>query len=158
MASINKVILIGNLGADPEQRVFANGDAVCNLRLATTEKWKDKASGDTKESTDWHRVVLYRRLAEIAGQYLRKGASVYIEGRIRTRKWQDKDGQERHTTEIEASEMKMLDTKGSYSSGGPADSTPQAIQPDRSNAPTSFPPSSVRRTDIPTYDDDDPPF
>lgn len=108
MASINKVILIGHLGADPEQRAFPNGDAVCNLRLATSEKWKDKTTGDTKDETEWHRVVLYRRLAEIAGQYLRKGSQVYIEGRIRTRKWQDRDGQERYTTEIEASEMKML--------------------------------------------------
>ena len=86
MASINKVILVGNLGADPENRVFPSGDAVCNLRLATSESWKDKTTGERHEATEWHRVVLYRKLAEIAGQYLRKGASVYIEGRIRTRK------------------------------------------------------------------------
>jgi single-strand DNA-binding protein len=108
MASLNKVILIGNLGADPEQRAFPNGDAICNLRLATTENWKDKSTGEARENTEWHRVVLYRRLAEIAGQYLKKGSQVYVEGRLRTRKWQDKDGQERYTTEIEASEMKML--------------------------------------------------
>jgi single-strand DNA-binding protein len=108
MASVNKVILIGNLGADPEQRAFPNGDAVCNLRLATTESWKDKSTGEARESTEWHRVVLYRRLAEIAGQYLKKGSQVYIEGRLRTRKWLDKDGQERYTTEVEAGEMKML--------------------------------------------------
>jgi single-strand DNA-binding protein len=108
MASINKILLIGNLGADPEIRNLPSGEAVCNLRLATTEKWKDKASGETREITEWHRVILFRKLAEIAGQYLKKGASVYIEGRIRSRKWQDKDGQERYTTEIEASEMKML--------------------------------------------------
>lgn len=94
MASVNKVILVGNLGADPETRYMPNGDAVCNIRLATTESWKDKASGERKEITEWHRVVFYRRLAEIAGEYLRKGSSVYVEGRIRTRKWQDKDGQQ----------------------------------------------------------------
>ena len=108
MASVNKVILVGNLGADPESRYMPNGDAVCNVRLATTESWKDKASGEKKEITEWHRVVFYRRLAEIAGQYLKKGTPVYVEGRIRTRKWTDKDGQERYTTEIEATEMQML--------------------------------------------------
>ena len=111
MASVNKVVLIGNLGADPELRAFSNGDAVCNLRLATTDTWKDKASGEKREATEWHRVVLHRRLAEIAGQYLQKGAQVYIEGRIRTRKWQDKNGQDRYSTEIEANEMKMLGSK-----------------------------------------------
>jgi single-strand DNA-binding protein len=108
MASINKIILIGNLGADPETRQMPNGEAVTNLRIATTESWRDKGSGEKKEVTEWHRVVMFRKLAEIAGQYLKKGAAVYIEGRIRTRKWQDKDGQDRYTTEIEASEMKML--------------------------------------------------
>lgn len=108
MASVNKVILVGNLGADPESRYMPNGDAVCNVRLATTESWKDKSSGEKKEITEWHRVVFYRRLAEIAGQYLKKGTPVYVEGRIRTRKWQDKDGQDRYTTEIEATEMQML--------------------------------------------------
>ena len=98
MASLNKVILIGNLGADPETRYTTSGDAVCNIRLATTDSWRDKASGEQRESTEWHRVVFYRRLAEIAGQYLKKGSQVYIEGRIKTRKWQDKDGQERYTT------------------------------------------------------------
>jgi len=108
MASLNKVILIGNLGADPETRYTTSGDAVCNIRLATTDSWRDKASGEQREATEWHRVVFYRRLAEIAGQYLKKGSQVYIEGRIKTRKWQDKDGQERYTTEVEATEMKML--------------------------------------------------
>ena len=108
MASINQVILIGNLGADPENRAMPSGEAVCNIRLATTENWKDKGSGEKRELTEWHRVVMYRKLAEIANQYLRKGSAVYIEGRLRSRKWQDKDGQERYTTEIEASEMKML--------------------------------------------------
>ena len=113
MASVNKVILVGNLGADPETRYMPNGDAVANIRLATTESWKDKDSGEKKEITEWHRVVFYRKLAEIVGQYLKKGSSVYIEGRIRTRKWQDKEGQERYTTEIEANEMQMLGGKPS---------------------------------------------
>ena len=113
MASVNKVILVGNLGADPETRYMPNGDAVANIRLATTESWKDKVSGEKKEITEWHRVVLYRKLGEIAGQYLKKGSAVYIEGRIRTRKWQDKEGQERYTTEIEANEMQMLGGKPS---------------------------------------------
>ena len=108
MASINKIILIGNLGADPELRQSGSGTAICNIRLATTESWKDKSTGEKREVTEWHRVVMYRQLAEIADRYLKKGSQVYIEGRIRTRKWQDKDGQERYTTEIEASEMKML--------------------------------------------------
>lgn len=116
MASVNKVILIGNLGSDPETRYMPNGDAVCNIRVATTESWKDKQSGDKKEITEWHRVVFYRKLAEIAGQYLKKGSQVYLEGRIRTRKWTDKEGQERYTTEIEANEMQML---GKRENGGP---------------------------------------
>ena len=123
MASVNKVILVGNLGADPETRYLPSGDPVTNLRLATTDSWKDKASGEKKEATEWHRVVLFRRLAEIAGQYLKKVSQVYIEGRIRTRKWQDKDGQERYTTEIEAEEMKMLGSRqgqGEPSYGGDA--------------------------------------
>jgi single-strand DNA-binding protein len=113
MTSINKVILIGNLGTDPETRYTASGDAVCNIRLATTESWKDKQTGEKRELTEWHRVVFYRKLAEIAGQYLRKGSQVYLEGRIKTRKWQDKDGQDRYTTEIEATDMKMLGGKQS---------------------------------------------
>lgn len=108
MASVNKVILVGHLGADPETRYTAGGDAVCNIRLATSESWKDKASGEKREITEWHRVVFYRKLAEIADQYLKKGSQVYLEGRIKTRKWTDKDGQDRYTTEIEATEMQML--------------------------------------------------
>jgi single-strand DNA-binding protein len=108
MASVNKVILVGNLGADPEIRYLPNGDAVTNIRIATTETWKDKNTGEKKELTEWHRVVFYRKLAEIAGQYLKKGSQVYVEGRLRTRKWQGQDGQDRYTTEIEATEMQML--------------------------------------------------
>lgn len=121
MASLNKVILIGNLGADPETRYSPSGDAICNIRLATTESWKDKNSGEKKEQTEWHRVVLYRKLAEIAGQYLKKGSQVYIEGKIKTRKWQDKDGQDRYTTEIQCDELKMLGGRqegGNRSGGG----------------------------------------
>ena len=109
--SINKVLLIGNLGADPEMRSTANGDAICNLRLATNESWKDKHTGEQRELTEWHSVVLYRRLAETAGRYLKKGARIYIEGRVRYRKWQDKNGVERTTAEIEASTMTMLDAR-----------------------------------------------
>ena len=111
MASLCKVMLIGHLGADPETRYMPNGDAVANIRLATTESWKDKGTGEKKEITEWHRVVFFRKLAEIVGQYLKKGSAVYVEGRIRTRKWQDKEGQERYTTEIEANEMQMLGGK-----------------------------------------------
>lgn len=107
MASLNKVQLIGNIGADPETRYAPSGDCITNIRLATTETWKDK-DGQKKEDTEWHRVVFFKKLAEVAGQYLTKGAPVYIEGRIKTRKWQNKDGVDQYTTEIHASEMKML--------------------------------------------------
>ena len=118
MASLNKVILIGNLGRDPETRYAPSGDAICNITVATTETWKDKASGERKEATEWHRVVFFGRLAEIAAQYLRKGSQIYVEGRLQTRKWQDKDGQDRYTTEIRGDEMKML---GSRQGGGGGD-------------------------------------
>ena len=108
MASLNKVQLIGNLGADPETRYTPSGDAVSNIRIATTEKWKDKASGEMKEQTEWHRISMWGRLAEDAGEYLVKGSQVYIEGSLRTRKWQDKDGQDRYSTEIRADTMLML--------------------------------------------------
>lgn len=108
MASLNKVILIGNLGADPDLRYFANGDHVCNLRLATTEIWKDKGTGEKRESTEWHRIILLRKQAEVANQYLKKGSLIYIEGRIQTRKWQGKDGQDRYSTEIVANKLTLL--------------------------------------------------
>ena len=126
MASVNKVILVGNLGADPETRYMTNGDAVCNIRLATTESWKDKTSGEKKEITEWHRVVFYRKLAEIASQYLKKGSQLYLEGRIRTRKWTDKEGQERYTTEIEATEMQMLGKREGQGAPTTCDSAPDA--------------------------------
>lgn len=118
MASVNKVILVGNLGADPEVRYMQNGDSVATIRMATTESWKDKSSGEKREITEWHRVVFYRRLAEIVEQYLVKGSSVYVEGRIRTRKWTDKEGVERYTTEIEASEMQMIGNRSSDNNSG----------------------------------------
>lgn len=108
MASVNKVIIVGNLGRDPETRYMPNGDAVCNIAVATTETWKDKNSGEKKEQTEWHRVTMYRKLGEIAGQYLKKGSSVYLEGKLQTRKWTDKEGVERYTTEIIADSMQML--------------------------------------------------
>lgn len=133
MASVNKVILIGNLGADPEVRYMPSGDAIANLRIATTDTWKDK-SGEKQERTEWHRVSFFGRQAEICGEYLRKGSSVYIEGSLQTRKWQDKDGQDRYTTEIRGDRMQML---GGRSGGGnnfevvdkPAEATAAAAKP-----------------------------
>src|ERR1700754_4678054 len=118
MASVNKVILVGNLGADPEVRYLPSGDAVANIRLATTDRYKDKASGEMKELTEWHRVAFFGRLAEIVNEYLKKGSSVYIEGRIRTRKWTDQSGQERYSTEIVADQMQMLGGRSGPSAGG----------------------------------------
>jgi len=128
---INKVILVGNLGKDPEVRYMPNGNAVANITLATSESWKDKQTGETQEKTEWHRVVMFRRLGEIAGEYLKKGSQVYIEGKLQTRKWQDNAGNDRYTTEIVANEMQMLGSRGGgggsagFSSGdAPAARTP----------------------------------
>lgn len=118
MASINKVIIVGNLGRDPEMRSFPSGDQVANVTIATTDKWKDKQTGEPKEHTEWHRVVFNGRLAEIVGQYLRKGSQVYVEGSLRTRKWTDKDGIEKYSTEIRADQMQMLGSRQGM--GGPA--------------------------------------
>ena len=118
MASVNKVIIVGNLGRDPEVRSFPNGDRVANVTIATTDKWKDKQSNEMREATEWHRVVFNGRLAEIVEQYLRKGAQIYVEGSLRTRKWTDKDGQEKFTTEIRADEMKMRGSRQGM--GGPS--------------------------------------
>ena len=115
---INKVILIGNLGADPDVRYTASGAAVSNINLATTESWRDKESGEQQEKTEWHRVVFFGRLAEIVAEYLRKGSQVYVEGRLQTRKWQDKEGNDRYTTEIVANEMQMLGGRGGSGGGG----------------------------------------
>jgi single-strand DNA-binding protein len=115
---VNKVILVGNLGADPETRAMPSGSSVANLRIATSESWRDKTSGEQQERTEWHRVALFGRLAEIASEYLRKGSQVYIEGSLRTRKWQDKQGQERYTTEIVGNELQMLGGRGGAGGGG----------------------------------------
>jgi len=115
---VNKVILVGNLGADPETRAMPSGSTVANLRIATSESWRDKTSGEQQERTEWHRVALFGRLAEIASEYLRKGSQVYIEGSLRTRKWQDKQGQERYTTEIVGNELQMLGGRGGAGGGG----------------------------------------
>ena len=118
MASINKVILVGNLGRDPETRYMPEGGAVTNVSIATTDTWKDKTSGEKKEATEWHRVVFFNRLAEIAGEYLKKGSQVYVEGRLRTRKWQDKEGQDKYTTEIVCDTMQMLGGRQGMGEGG----------------------------------------
>jgi single-strand DNA-binding protein len=118
---INKVILIGNLGADPETRAMPSGMTVANINVATSENWKDKQSGEQKERTEWHKVAMFGRLGEIAGEYLKKGSKVYIEGSLRTRKWQDKQGNDRYTTEIIANEMQMLDSRGGGMGGGGGD-------------------------------------
>lgn len=119
MASVNKVIIVGNLGRDPETRYMPNGEAVTNVAVATTESWKDKNTGEKKELTEWHRITFYRKLAEIAGQYLKKGSQVYVEGRLQTRKWTDKDGVERYTTEIIADTMQMLGSRQGMGGGAP---------------------------------------
>ena len=116
---VNKVILLGNLGADPETRYTASGNAVTNIRLATTDSWRDRQSGEQQERTEWHRVVFFSRLAEVAAEYLRKGSQCYIEGRIQTRKWQGQDGQDRYTTEIVANDMQMLGSRGAGGGGAP---------------------------------------
>lgn len=134
---VNKVILVGNLGGDPEVRYMPSGSAVANINVATTDVRKDKQTGENKESTEWHRVVLYNRLGEIAGQYLKKGSKVYIEGTLRTRKWQDKNGQDRTTTEIWANEMQMLDSRagaGGYASSSSESNATSMSEPVSSSA------------------------
>jgi single-strand DNA-binding protein len=138
---VNKVILVGNLGADPETRYTAGGAAITNINIATSESWKDKQTGENQERTEWHRVVFFNRLAEIAGEYLRKGSQVYVEGSIRTRKWQGQDGQDRYTTEVVANEMQMLGSRASEGSqqsagGGFRDNKPaRPSQPPAQSAP-----------------------
>ncbi|MFU2079959.1 single-stranded DNA-binding protein [Avibacterium endocarditidis] len=117
MAGVNKVIIVGNLGNDPEIRTMPNGEAVANISVATSESWKDKHTGESREITEWHRIVFYRRQAEVAGEYLRKGSKVYVEGRLRTRKWQDQNGQDRYTTEIQGDVLQMLDSRAERAQG-----------------------------------------
>ncbi len=151
---INKVIIVGNLGKDPETRYMPSGSAVTNINVATSEGWKDKESGEQQERTEWHRIVLFNRLGEIAGEYLRKGSKVYIEGRLRTRKWQDQSGNDRYTTEIVASEMQMLDSRGGNSGGGSYDNAAPAPAA-KSAAPKS---AATQPAGVDDDFDDDIPF
>lgn len=182
---VNKVIIVGNLGADPEVRYMPQGGAVANLSVATSESWKDKNTGEAKEVTEWHRVVIYQRLAEIAGEYLRKGSKVYLEGKLKTRKWTDRDNIERYTTEIVCSEMQMLDGRpdgqsneghrqspqqqsgsqqtGGYHSNGSHQRAPAQQQPQRQPAPPGYQgPQAQRQQQAPMHPpvdfDDDIPF
>lgn len=152
---VNKVILVGNLGADPETRYMPSGGAVTNLRVATADSWKDKQTGERQERTEWHRVVLFNRLAEVAAEYLRKGSQVYLEGRIQTRKWQGQDGQDKYSTEIVANEMQMLGRAGGGGGGGGYQSAPA----DRDTGSSQAQPMSSPATAGPPDDfDDDIPF
>ena len=152
--SVNKVILIGNLGKDPEVRYTPTGLAVANITMATTEAWKDKQTGANQEKTEWHRIVFYSRLAEIAGEYLRKGSKIFIEGRLQTRKWQDKtSGQDKYTTEIIADSMQMLDSKGGNSSGGFEGSTTSS---ERAETSGSSAPGASAEPAMEGFDDDIP--
>jgi len=144
MSSVNKIILVGHLGADPEMRFLPEGGAVCNLRMATTDKWKDKNTGELREATEWHRVVMYRKLAETAGHYLKKGACIYVEGRLHYREWKDREGRDRQSTEIEAAAMQMLGS----GRAAPTFEKPEAVTP-KSVAPEPLPPD---------FGDDDVPF
>ena len=163
---INKVILIGNCGADPETRYSGSGSAITNLSIATSESWKDKQSGETQERTEWHRVVFFNRLAEIAAQYLRKGSKVYVEGSLRTRKWQDQNGQDRYSTEIVANEMQMLDGRGevagqpSQSGSNPGANFSRSAPPSSAPAPAPSNPGQAAQAPAGGFDsfDDDIPF
>jgi single-strand DNA-binding protein len=148
MASVNKVIVVGNLGRDPEVRYAPSGEAIANIAVATTEKWTDKTSGEKKEQTEWHRIVFYRKLAEVVGQYLKKGSSVYIEGKLHTRKWTDKEGVERYTTEIIADTMQMLGGSPRQDDDAPA---PQQQRPAAQGKQQRF--STPEK-----FEDDDIPF
>jgi len=161
---LNKVTLIGNLGADPDVRYMPTGGAVTNINLATTRRWKDKQSGERRDETEWHRVVFFGRLAEVAGEYLKKGRQVYIEGRLHTNKWQDKEGVDHYTTEIIASEMQML---GSRTGGtAPLGNSPTQHAPAQNNTPASSQPATTQAKSMPeapppaAYEDfdDDIPF
>ena len=148
MASVNKVIIVGNLGRDPETRSFPNGDQVANVTIATTDRYKDKTSGEMKEITEWHRVSFFGRLAEIAGQYLRKGSQVYVEGSLRTRKWTDKDGLEKYSTEIRADSMQMLGSRqgmGGAGAGGDDGGGGYDAPPSRAAAPANRAPAAAPR-------------
>ncbi len=159
---VNKVIIVGNCGQDPETRFMPAGGAVTNLSIATSESWKDKTSGEAQERTEWHRVVFFNRLAEIAGEYVKKGSKVYIEGSLRTRKWQGQDGQDRYTTEVVASEMQMLDSRGGpgVSQGGGYDAPQQGgyQQPAAQSKPQNSPQTQQQAPQSMDSFDDDIPF
>lgn len=153
MASVNKVILVGNTGRDPELRYAPNGGAVCNFPIATTTEWKDKATGEKKKETEWHRIVTYNKLAEIAGEYLKKGREVYIEGRLKTRKWQDKEtGADRYSTEIIADQMQMLGPRNTEQSGNASEQRPQTTEP------MARPKPAAPAASLSDMDDDSIPF
>ena len=167
MAGINKVIIVGRLGNDPEIRTMPNGEAVANISVATSETWTDKNTGERRETTEWHRIVFYRRQAEVVGEYLRKGSQVYVEGRLRTRKWQDQNGQDRYTTEIQGDVMQMLDSRNAGNQGGDYGYAPQSApqqysqQPSYQSQPT--PRQAAKPTSTPqpepamdSFDDDIP--
>lgn len=164
MASVNKVILVGNLGRDPEMRTFPSGDQVANVTLATTDKWRDKQSGEPREHTEWHRLVFNGRLAEIAGQYLRKGSQIYVEGSIRTRKWQDQQtGQDRYSTEVRVDQMQMLGSRqgmgGPSDDGGDGFDAPRRAAPAPRAAPATRAPAAAAKPSSGFDDmDDDIPF
>ena len=145
MPSVNKVMLLGNLGRDPEVRTFPNGDSVCNFSIATSTSWKDKASGEKKEKTEWHNIVMYRKLAEIAGEDLQKGSSIFVEGSLQTRKWQTKEGQDRYTTEVVADTMQMLGGKDS-----------RVSEPNNSNDDFNQEPAKVNKNDANTSSSGEP--
>lgn len=154
-SGINKVILVGNLGQDPEVKYMPNGEAVVNVSIATSETWKDKATGENRDKTEWHRVVMFRRLGEIAGEYLKKGSKVYIEGKLQTRKWQAQDGSDRYTTEVVANDMQMLDSRGQgggMGAGASAAAGGFSSTPQPKPAPTNAPAASNNEV----FDDDIP--
>ncbi|MBA2413159.1 MAG: single-stranded DNA-binding protein [Pseudomonadota bacterium] len=159
MASVNKVILIGNLGRDPETRYTADGAAVTNITIATSDKWKDKATGEMKEATEWHKIAFFGRLAEVAGEYLKKGRPVYVEGKLRTRKWQDKEGQDRYTTEVIGDVMQMLGSREGMggAAGGDFDGGDESRAPARSS-PSQTPRSQPAKSapSVAEMDDDIP--
>jgi single-strand DNA-binding protein len=156
MASVNKVIIVGNLGADPETRYAPSGDAICSIRVATTDRWKDKASGEMKEATEWHRISFFGRLAEIAGQYLKKGSQVYVEGSLRTRKYQDKEtGQDRYSTDIRGDTMQMLGRREGMGGGG-GDFDDAGGAPARASEPRAAKPKAPAKSGFVDMDDDIP--
>lgn len=160
MASVNKVILIGNLGRDPETRYAPSGAAICNVTLATSRNWKDKTTGEKREETEWHRVVFYDRLAEIAGEYLKKGRPVYVEGRLKTRKWTDKDGAEKYTTEVIAEEMQLLGGRDGAQGGGDDEGHSRPRESASSRPAASRAPAPTAGKPVGNFDDmdDDIPF